>query len=768
MADCRRLLITVLALGALVAGCASPEERAAEFVAEARKYYEAGDLKAALLQAQNAAQIAPKNADARYLMAEIHEQEGNLGEVVSNLLIAVNSEPDHLQAQLKLGTLFFYARSWDQAATYAAAAAAIAPEDANVRLLQARLSFQQQRYDEGMRLLDAVISKEPGNLDAIVLKVMVIARTDPKQARIIVDEFISKVDPGKTQALRRVRLGLLDDRAEPGAVERELQELLRDYPDEQDFPLQLTSYYLQQGRTDEAEKLMRDMVARQPDDANLRLGLVQFLARVRGPALAESTLKAFISEQPDVPQLRQALGRRYEATGRTAEAVAVYRTLAALDPKSVEGLAARREIAKIAFAAGQTAEGGAEIDAVLKDVPDDPDALVLRAGMRFDAQRFDEAMADLRIALRKRPEFQTALLLLGRVYTAAGDPTLATDTYRRLLQLNPVHSEALAELTALLAGRGDLSGAAEVLTQQLKAKPDSLEALGRLVEVQMQMREFAAAETTARKMIAIKDQRGLGEFQLARVLQAQKKYAGAESAFRTAIALRPDDPLPLDGLVQTLLATDKPDTAIAELRAFLKKHPDQNQARYLLGVVYARQGNAAAARPLFEALIAAQPKVAVYYMALAGIETTPDQRMATLRRGLDAVPGNLELGLLLAGGYERAKRPEDAIQLYEKLLAGNPKSDLLANNLAALLLDHRTDKQSLQRALQLATPFGASTDPALLDTLGWAHYRNGDPIQAVQVLERAVAGSGQSAPINHHLSEAREALASLNQGKRLP
>jgi tetratricopeptide (TPR) repeat protein len=754
MLNFRCPLITVLAIGVLVAACASPEERAAQFVADARQYYAAGDLKAALLQAQNATQIDPKSADARFLMAEIHEKEGNLREVVSNLLIAVDSEPDHLQAQLKLGTLFFYAQSWDQATKYAAAAAAIAPEDAEVRLLQARLDFQQQRYDEGMQLLDAVISKDPDNLDAIVLKVMGIARSDPEQALIAVDGFISRVEPRKTQALRRVRLGLLDDKAEPGSVERELQALIADYPDERDFPLQLTSYYLQKGRTDEAEKLMRDMVARQPDDVNLRLSLVQFLANARSPALAETTLKAFIAERPADLQLRQALGRRYEATGRTAEATAIYRELAALDPKSVEGLAARREIAKLAFAAGQVENGRREIDAVLKDAPDDPDALVLRAGLHFDARRFDESIADLRIALRKRPDFQTALLLLARVYAAAGDATLAADTYRRLLEVNPARSEARAELAPLLAERGDLSGAAEILEQQLKAIPGDLQTLAQLAEVRLQMREFAAAEATARQMIAVKDQRGLGDFQLARILQAQKKYSEAERAFRAAIAQRPDDLLPLDGLVQTLVAAGKPDTAITELKSFLKTHPDQNQARYLLGVVHARQGDAAAARPLFEALIKAEPQVAVYHMALAGIEPTPEKRMATLRRGFEAVPGSIELGQLLAADYQRAGRPEDAIQVYEKLGAQNPGSEVLANNLASLLLDYRTDKASLRRALQLATPFASSTDPALVDTLGWAHYRNGDAAQAVSLLERAAAGSGQSAQIRYHLGMA--------------
>lgn len=754
MLDCRRLLITVLAASILIAGCASPEERAAEFVAEAREYYAAGDFKAALLQAQNAAQIDPKSADARFLMAEIHEKEGNLREVVSNLLVAVDSEPGHLQAQLKLGTLFFYAQSWDQAAKYAAAAAAIAPEDAEVRLLQARLDFQQQRYDEGMQLLDAVIGKDPGNLDAIVLKVMAIARTDPGQARIAVDGFISKAEPGKTQAMRRVRLGLLDESAEPGAVERELKALVRDYPDERDFSIQLTGYYLRKGRTDEAEQLMRDMVARQPDDVNLRLSLVQFLANARGPELAETTLEAFITERPADLQLRQALGRRYEATGRTAEAVATYRALADLDPKSAEGLAARREIAKIAFAAGRKDEGRTEIDAVLKDAPDDPDALVLRAGLHFDARRYDESVADLRIALRKRPEFQTALLLLARVYAAADDATLATDTYRRLLQINPERSEARAELAPLLAERGDLPGAAEILEQQLKARPDDLESLARLAEIQLRMREFAAAEATAKRMTTVKNQRGLGEFQLARILQAQKKYGEAEVAFRAARARRPDDLLPLDGLVQTLVAAGKPDAAITDLRSFLDAHPDQNRARYLLGVVHARQGNAAAARPLFEALIKAEPRVPVHYMALAGIETAADKRMATLRRGFDTVSGDIDLGQLLANEYERAGQPEDAIKIYEQLRVAHPQAEVLANNLASLLLDYRTDKDSLQQALRLSTPFASSTDPALLDTLGWAHYRNADPAQAVRLLERAAAARGDSAAIRYHLGMA--------------
>ena len=64
------------------------------------------------------------------------------------------------------------------------------------------------------------------------------------------------------------------------------------------------------------------------------------------------------------------------------------------------------------------------------------------------------------------------------------------------------------------------------------------------------------------------------------------------------------------------------------------------------------------------------------------------------------------------------------------------------------------DENMMRRALQLATPFASSNDPALLDTLGWAHFRNADAAQAVRLLERAAAGSGQSAQIHYHLGMA--------------
>ena len=128
--------------------------------------------------------------------------------------------------------------------------------------------------------------------------------------------------------------------------------------------------------------------------------------------------------------------------------------------------------------------------------------------------------------------------------------------------------------------------------------------------------------------------------------------------------------------------------------------------------------------------------------------------MATLRRGLAAVPGDPGLGVPLAEEYERARRYDEAMRTYEELLKVNAGLIAARNNLASLLLDHRTDTASFRRALELATPFAESRNPLLLDTLGWAHYRNGDHGQAVHELERAVAASANVPALRYHLGMA--------------
>jgi Flp pilus assembly protein TadD len=195
---------------------------------------------------------------------------------------------------------------------------------------------------------------------------------------------------------------------------------------------------------------------------------------------------------------------------------------------------------------------------------------------------------------------------------------------------------------------------------------------------------------------------------------------------------------------------------VAEAVDVLKDDPQDNlDAGLLLAKAYMRQGNVAAARAAHERAISQAPADARAYIALAALEPTDSpKQVAALQRGLKAVPGNPTLTMFLGSIHERQGRLDAAISVYEVAVAKNPADTIMTNNLAALLLDRGKDKASLARALELARPFATGNDPILLDTLGWAHFRNDDFPSAVLVLERAVAADQNNALLQYHLGKA--------------
>ena len=85
----------------------------------------------------------------------------------------------------------------------------------------------------------------------------------------------------------------------------------------------------------------------------------------------------------------------------------------------------------------------------------------------------------------------------------------------------------------------------------------------------------------------------------------------------------------------------------------------------------------------------------------------------------------------------------------------NPKNVLAANNLAVLLVDHKGDPQSLQKAFALSRDFEKDTPhPLFLDTLGWVRFKMGQQEDALRLLKHAVSKSPETSVLNYHLGMA--------------
>ena len=112
---------------------------------------------------------SPKNAKARYLMALLAEQKEDYKGMFNHLLVAVDADPANIEARLKLGMVFIAIGDWASAAEQSDALLKLAPEDARVVLLQARVDLQNGNLSAGRAGLEKSMQLDPANSDPVLI-----------------------------------------------------------------------------------------------------------------------------------------------------------------------------------------------------------------------------------------------------------------------------------------------------------------------------------------------------------------------------------------------------------------------------------------------------------------------------------------------------------------------------------------------------------------------------------------------------------------------
>jgi len=211
---------------------------------------------------------------------------------------------------------------------------------------------------------------------------------------------------------------------------------------------------------------------------------------------------------------------------------------------------------------------------------------------------------------------------------------------------------------------------------------------------------------------------------------------------------------PMANLVSMLVRAQKLDQAVSFLQSALKTNPANAEAHVLLGSVQLLKNAPDQAVQSFRTAIERQPKDMNGYKALADFylrDKNFDDAEKVIRAALREQPDSFGMHLTYAGLLEQKGDYETAVAEYENLLKQNPGSLIVANNLASLISNHRTDKASLERANSLAAALRKSQIPSFKDTLGWLDYLRGDYKSATGLLEEAAAAMPNRPLVQYHL-----------------
>jgi len=742
---------------ATLAGCGGKEERLQSHLDKSRAMLEAGKLDTAGVEVRNAMQIDPKNSEALYVAGLIVEKGGeDFRRAFQHFMRAVELDENNIAARARVGRYYLLGGDIPKAEEALAEITKQAPDALETRNLKAAVLAARKDIPGAIAEATAVLNQDPGQVEtANFLAGLYMATQSPEQAVAVLEKAIA-ASP-KNTALRIVRAAIATRANDRESAEKQLREVVALEPARTEHRNNLAAFHARGKEFDKAEAVLRESIAADKKDVKRRLALLEFTSTFRSMDLAEKEARAQVAEDGRAYELQFQLARFLRTNGKADEAIKVYRGIIERDKLQPNGIRARVELAGMQLAAGQRDEAQKLVDEVLKENPRDNQALLMRAQFGVDRGDPVSAITDLRAVLRDQPDSPAIVGALARVHMINKEPELARDTIGRAVEMFPNRPQLRFVFAEYLASSGDFTAAMRQVDEVIKANANSLEARDLKARIQIAQKDEAGAEETFRQMKQLAPKQPQVLVRLGQFYVARKQFDRAIAEFEEAGKLAPNAPEPALLVVNTLLAQGNPTAAVARLDAAVKARPDSVPLLVALGELQIQRRALADAETTFRRVNTLDPKAPAAYLNLARLAAVQNQRPAAikwLQDGMAALPDNVGMRLALAEFHMAFAEWEPAIKVYESVLGKSPDNLIAANNLAAILVDHRSDAESHKRALSIANRFETSDNAAFLDTLGWVHFKNGQLDQAIRVLRRAVERDPNAALHKYHLGAA--------------
>jgi len=761
------LVLTVVLL-AWLSGCGGPEEQKAKYRLRAQEYFEQGNFPKARVALRNVLKIDPKDVEGYFLYAQVEEKELNWRNALGGYRQVVELNPDHDRALIKVAKFYLEAHALDEVTKIANRILTKTPGHVPAQALQIVVTAVSGRLNEAINDAERLIATAPADTDAVLLVATLYTANQRGEEAVSILREALEAKPDNLDLLDALATILIKQERvdEAGST---LQRIIALEPTVLNHRLRQAALFDQQQQYDKAEAVLKEAIRLDPENETRRLALVEYVAKRRGLEQAETALLSAHKDLPRSAKVWFAVGGLYESTQRVGKARETYQAIQHEYHKKPEGLEAQVKIAALDWIGGKTDDAERQINEVLKENSRSMEALLLRGKIALQRGNGQDATQDFRSVVKDQPELADGHVLLARAYLMTGEVSLARESLDKALGLNPGLTEAQVLLAGLDASTGQIKEARQRIDSLVAKNPGNVALLGLLFQLQAQEKDWGHSQDTLTRLRAAGADRAAADLAEGHVALAQQQLEKAEGAYTRAAEQRPLAPEPLLALVQLGVRRGQVAQTQSRLEAVLAAHPDHPYADGFLGEILLTRGDVNAAIPHFETAVRLNPKWSTPWVHLAryhysGKRTAEGDEV--LMKGLQANPENEQIRLLLAVSLGSQRRFDEAIGHYEIVLRKSPNSILAANNLAATLVDHKGDPQSLERALTLSRAFESQTpNPYLLDTLGWAHYKLGHGIDAVRVLKQATALAPDHPVLNYHLGAAYSKSGQSNEAR---
>lgn len=246
---------------------------------------------------------------AQYYLGRIYNQQKDYPRAIEALQ-AVPPGPDYLPAQGQLILALQKSGRSEEALTQLdRASSQLAPQaQPNIALLKANLLADMGRGDEAIALLTQSLSQTPTSADLLYGRAMIFSRLNNEAAAEVDLRAILAANPNHPATLNALGYGMSKNPARLAEAKVYVEQALKLAPDDPSIMDSLGWIYLQQGKLNEALKLLKQAYSRLADpEIGAHLG--EALWRKGDKAEAKAIWRQIRAEHPNSEPLRQTLQR---------------------------------------------------------------------------------------------------------------------------------------------------------------------------------------------------------------------------------------------------------------------------------------------------------------------------------------------------------------------------------------------------------------------------------------------------------------------------
>ncbi len=505
------------------------------------------------------------------------------------------------------------------------------------------LYIQSGQLNRAVTEAEELLRQDPNNLDARRTLGRIYTRMigDAQQGKIdekmlakSVDQYkiIVEKDPKDAESkLVLARLYRLSHKSVE--AEKTYKAILDSESDNEEALTGLAMVYSDVGDTHGAIEMLKRATEKDPNPRTLN-ALAQFYEQTNDWTNAAATWKQMLPMVQETENVKRFLARDLLYADKVDEALALYKEIAAEEPKDAQAQLRLAEIyrqkrdfaqARDAFAKAKSIDGnnievryeevnlleaeGKTPEAVttLKSMVDSlggkqaneedrrvRSRLQARLGAFYRAQgKYPEAIATFRQVAENDPDQASqAVLQIGETYRVSKNLTAARQEVENGLKKSP-KDRALIQLHAsILADQGNTDAAVSELRSQMNGEKDreTLLAISQLYERGKKYSEEAKALDEAESISSTKAEKQAVQFARGAMYERQKNFDSAEAEFRKVLSTDPDNAGALNYLGYMLADHDvRLDEANKMISRAVELDPDNGAYLDSLGWVQFRQ-----------------------------------------------------------------------------------------------------------------------------------------------------------------------------------